>query len=303
MLHKMIWKSLQNLLILNSAVHLPEAIDRDLFKVFDTKSYQTYLFLESTGIAHTVCNKIKKVICISCNDKHCEGVIKLKASIKASQEASLKEAELEGSTQQIEEAENADKQKLADDLIKPDYHINIPYDPIAKKKSHDLLDSGFYYTVQHFIPPYKKGEKCKCEYSNEYSDADPIEKYWYKKIPLLTPTHVQYISIYYCPTKGKCKCQCKKYYTGEEHLIVIYKDTQLFTVKCLLDLLTKIQYNKVSTYGMTCASNLSSNILTNTKLVNPDILRIALYKFINMLKFNKKKTWDCIYCKNAPKLV
>ena len=65
-----------------------------------------------------------------------EGV---KASIKASQEASLKEVELEGSTQQIEEAENADKQKLSDDLIKPDYHINIPYDPIAKMKSHDLL--------------------------------------------------------------------------------------------------------------------------------------------------------------------
>ena len=45
-IHEMIWKSLQNLLILNSAVHLPEAIDRDLFKVFDTKSYQTYLFLK-----------------------------------------------------------------------------------------------------------------------------------------------------------------------------------------------------------------------------------------------------------------
>ena len=132
-IHEMIWKSLQNLLILNSAVHLPEAIDRDLFKVFDTKSYQTYLFLESTGIAHAVCNKTKKDICISCNDKHCEGVIKLKASIKASQEASLKQAESEGST-------------------------------------------------------------------------------------------------------------------------------------CLLDLLTKIQYNKVSMYGMTCASNLSSNILTNTKI-------------------------------------
>ena len=84
--------------------------------------------------------------------------------------------ELEGSTQQIEEAENADKQKFADDLIKPDYHINIPYDPIAKRKSHSLLDSGFYYTVQHFIPPYKKEEKCKCKYSNKYSDADPIEK-------------------------------------------------------------------------------------------------------------------------------
>ena len=35
-------------------MHLPEAIDRDLFKVFDTKSYQKYLFLESTGIAHCV---------------------------------------------------------------------------------------------------------------------------------------------------------------------------------------------------------------------------------------------------------
>ena len=128
-------------------------------------------------------------------------------------------------------------------------------------------------------------------------DADPIEKQWYKKIPLLTPMHVQYISIYYHPTKGQCKC--KKYYTGEEHLIVIYKDAQLFTVKCLMDLLTKIQYNKVSMFGMTCASNLSSNILTNTKLVNPDVLRISLYKFINMLKFNKKKTWDCIYC-NVP---
>ena len=123
--------------MVSSAVHLPEAIDRDLFKVFDTKSYQTYLFLKSTGIAHTVCNKMKKVICILCNNKHCEGVIKLKASIKASQEASLKEVESEGSTQQIEEAENADKQKLADDLIKPNYHINIPYDPIAKKKSHN----------------------------------------------------------------------------------------------------------------------------------------------------------------------
>ena len=153
-------------------MHLPEAIDRDLFKVFDTKSYQTYLFLKSTGIAHTVCNKTKKVICIC---------ISLKASIKASQEASLKEVELEGSTEHIEQAENADKQKLADDLIKPDYHINIPYDPIAKKKSHDLLDSGFYYTVQHFIPPYKKGEKCKCKYSYEYLDVDPIEKNWYKK--------------------------------------------------------------------------------------------------------------------------
>ena len=69
-IHQMIWKLLQNLLILNNAVHLPEAIDRDLFKVFDTKSYQTYLFLKSTGIAHTVCNKMKKGICISCNDKH-----------------------------------------------------------------------------------------------------------------------------------------------------------------------------------------------------------------------------------------
>ena len=174
-IHEMIWKSWQNLLILNSAVHLPEAIDRDLFKVFDTKSYQTYLFLKSTGIAHTVCNKTKKVICISCKKKKCEGVIKLKASIKASQEASLKEVGSEGSTQQIEEAENADKQKLAGDLIKPNYHINIPYDPIAKKKSRDLLDSGFYYTVHHFIPPYKKGEKCKSENSNEYSDADSIE--------------------------------------------------------------------------------------------------------------------------------
>ena len=106
-------------------------------------------------------------------------------------------------------------------------HMN----PIAKKKSHNLLDSGFYYTAQHFIPPYRKGEKCKCKYSNEYSDADPIEKKWYKKIPLLTPMHVQYVSIYYHPTKGKCKCHCKKYSTGEEHLIVIYKDTQLFTVK------------------------------------------------------------------------
>ena len=103
-----------------------------------------------------------------------------------------------------------------------------------------------------------------------------LKKKWYKKIPLLTSTHVQYVSIYYCPTKGKCKCLCKKYYTGEEHLIVIYKDTQLLTVKCLLDLLTEIQCNKVSTYGMTCASNLSSNIITNTKLVNPDVLRIAL---------------------------
>ena len=95
-IHKMIWKSLQNLLILNSALQLPETIDRDLFKVFDTKSYQTYLFLKSTGIAHTICNKPKKVICMSCNDKHCEGVIKLKDSLKASQEASLKEAESEG---------------------------------------------------------------------------------------------------------------------------------------------------------------------------------------------------------------
>ena len=85
-IHEMILKSLQNLLILNSAVHLPEAIDRNLFKVFYSKSYQTYLFLKSTGIAHTVCNKTKKVICILCNDKHCERVIKLKASIKASQE-------------------------------------------------------------------------------------------------------------------------------------------------------------------------------------------------------------------------
>ena len=119
----------------------------------------------------------------------------------------------------------------------------------------------------------------------------------------MTPTHVWYISIYYHPTKGKCKCHCKKYYRGEEHLIVIYKDTQLFTVKHLLDLLTEIQYNKVSTYGMTCASNLSSNILTNTKLVNPDVLRIAMYKFINTLKFDKKKTWDYTYCKHAPKLV
>ena len=159
MLHKMIWKSLQNLLILNSAVHLPEAIDRDLFKVFDTKSYQTYLFLKSTGIAHTVCNKTKKVICILCNDKHCEGVIKLKASIKASQEASLKEVKSEGSTQQIEEAENADKQKLADDLIKPDYHINIPYDPIAKKKSHDLLDSGLLLHSSALYSPLQKKEK------------------------------------------------------------------------------------------------------------------------------------------------
>ena len=40
-IQKMIWILLQNWLILNSAVHLPEAIDRDLFKVFDTKSYQT----------------------------------------------------------------------------------------------------------------------------------------------------------------------------------------------------------------------------------------------------------------------
>ena len=114
---------------------------------------------------------------------------------------------------------------------------------MATKKGQDmtLLCSGFYYTVQHFIPPYQKGEKCKCEYSNEYSDADSIEKNWYKKIPLLTPTHVWYVSIYYHPTKDKCKCKCKKYYTGEEHLIVIYKDTQLFTVKHLLDLLTEIQ--------------------------------------------------------------
>ena len=295
-IYEMIWKSLQNLLILNSALHLPETIDRDLFKVFDTKTYQAYLFLESTGIAHTVCHKMKKVICKSCSHKElCEGV-KKKASLKASQEA-----ELEGSTQQIEEAENADKQKLSDDLIKPNYHINIPFDLIGKKKSHDLLDSGFYYTVQHLIPPYKKGEKCKCKYSNKYSDADPIEKQWYKKIPLLTPTHVWYVSICFHPTKGKCKC--KKIYTGEEHLLVIYKDTQLFTVKCLMDLLTEIQYNKVSMFGMTCASNLSSNILTDAKSVNPDILRIALYKFINMLKFDKKKTWDCIYCKHAPKLV
>ena len=95
--------------------------------------------------------------------QHCEGVIKPKASIKASQEASLKEAELEGSTQQIEESENADKQKLADDLIKPNYHINIPYDPIAKKKSHDLLDSGFYYTVQHFIPLLQKRRKVQMQ--------------------------------------------------------------------------------------------------------------------------------------------
>ena len=158
-IHKMIWKSLQNLLILNSALQLPETIDRDLFKVFDTKSYQTYLFLKSTDIAHTVCNKPKKVICMSCKDKHCEGVIKLKDSLKASQEASLKEAKSEGSTQQIEEAENADKQKLSDALIKPDYHIDIPYDPIAKKKSHDLLDSGFYYTVQHFYSPLQKWRK------------------------------------------------------------------------------------------------------------------------------------------------
>ena len=115
--------------------------------------------------------------------------------------------------------------------------------------------------------------------------------------------HVWYVLIHYHPTQGKCKSQSKKYYAGEEHLIVIYKDTQLFTVKHLLDLLTEIQYNKVSTYGMTCASNLSSNILTNTKLVNLDVARIALYKFINMLKFDKKKTWDCTYCKHAPKLV
>ena len=91
------------------------------FTVDIPEHYQTYLFLESTGIAHTVCNKLKKVICMSCNDKHCEGVIKLKDSLKASQEASLKEVELEGSTQQIEEAENADKQKLSDYLIKPNY--------------------------------------------------------------------------------------------------------------------------------------------------------------------------------------
>ena len=41
--------------------------------------------------------------------------------------------------------------------------------------------------------------------------------------------HVWYVSICYHPTKGKCKCQCKKYYTGEEHLIVIYLFTYLHT--------------------------------------------------------------------------
>ena len=211
----------------------------------------------------------------------------------------MKEVELEESTQQIEHTENADKQKHLEDVIKPDYHINIPYDLIGKKKSHNLIDSGFYYTVQHFIPPYKKGEKCKCEYSNEYSDVDPIQQKWYKKIPLLTPKHVQYILMYFHETKGECKC--KKFYTDEEHLMVNY--THLFTVKYLMHLLTKIQYNKFSTFGMNSASNLSSNILTNAKSVNLDILRIALYKFINMLKFNKKKTWDCSYCKHALKLV
>ena len=81
----MIWKSLQNSLIFKSALHLLETIARDLFKVFDTKTFKAYLFLKSTGIAHTVCCKTKKVICKSCNDKEaCEGVKKLKASLKAS---------------------------------------------------------------------------------------------------------------------------------------------------------------------------------------------------------------------------
>ena len=233
-----------------------------------------------------MCNKTKKVICISCNDKHCEGVIKLKASINASQEASLKEAESEGSTQQIKEAGNADKQKLADDLIKPNY-----------------LLLAFITQFSTLFPFTKKEKSANVNILTNTWMQIQLKKIGIKKIPLLTPMHVQYVSIYYCPTKGKCKCQCKKYYTSEEHLIVIYKDTQLFTVKHLLDLLTKIQYNKVSMYSMTCASNLSSNILTNTKLVNPDILRIALHKFINMLKFDKKKTWDCTYCKHTCKLV
>ena len=168
--------------MLTSALHLPETIDRNLFKVYDTRTFKAYLFLKNTGIAHTVCCKMKKVTCKSCNDKEaCEGVKNLKASLKASQEASMKEMESEGSTQQIEEAENADKQKLSEDLIKPDYHINISFDLIEKKKWHDLPDIGFYYIVQHFIPPYKKEEKCKCEYSNEYLEADPIEQQWYKK--------------------------------------------------------------------------------------------------------------------------
>ena len=95
-IHKMIWKSLQNLLILNGAVHLPEAIDRDLFKVFDTKSYQTYLFLKNTGITHTMCNKTKRVICLSCNNKHCEGVIKTKSFNKGFTRSFIKRSRITG---------------------------------------------------------------------------------------------------------------------------------------------------------------------------------------------------------------
>ena len=104
--------------------------------------------------------------------------------------------------------------------------------------------------------------------------------------------------------KANASVKCKKYYTGEEHLIGYLQGHT--TLHCKMPFGFAHQnpiQQSFHMYGMTCASNLSSNILTNTKSVNPDVLRIALYKFINMLKFDKKKTWDCTYCKHAPKLV
>ena len=44
---------------------------------------------------------------------------------------------------------------------------------------------------------------------------------------------------------------CVRNITQVKSISLLFTRTrQLFTVKCLLDLLTKIQYNKVSMYGM-----------------------------------------------------
>ena len=92
-------------------------------------------------------------------------------------------------------------------------------DSIQKRKSYDLLDSGFYYTVQYLVPLHNRGKTCKCKYCNEYSDENPIENRWYKEVALVTSLHVKYILLCFHHTNDtNSKCLYKKYYTYLIHM-------------------------------------------------------------------------------------